>query len=82
MVKKKSKTKKVKKEKQTKQKITAKMTFNEVISKYPETSSLFFEHGMGCIGCPMAMQETIEQGCKAHGINIKKFLAELNKRVK
>jgi len=68
--------------KQAEQKITAKMTFNQVISKYPETSSLFFEHGMACIGCPMAMQETIEQGCKAHGINVKKFLEELNKKIK
>lgn len=72
----------VKKEKHTKQKITAKMTFNEVISNYPKTSSLFFKYSMACMGCPMAMSETIEQGCKAHGINVKKFLAELNKRAK
>jgi len=70
------------KKRKTKQKITAKMTFSEVISKYPETSSVFFKYGINCIGCPVAMQETIEQGCKAHGINVKKFIAELNEQIK
>lgn len=71
-----------KKIKKSKGKIIAKMTFSQVISKYPETSSIFFKHGMSCIGCPMARSETIEEGCKAHGINVKKFLAELNSQIK
>jgi len=65
-----------------KMKITKNMTFAQVLEKYPETSDIFFREGMACIGCPMAMQETIEQGCKAHGINIDVMLEKLNKRVK
>lgn len=64
-----------------KRKITGKMTLDEVIQKHPETAQLFFKHGMTCLGCPMAMHETIEQGCKAHGLDVKKFLAELNKKL-
>lgn len=83
MRKKKTRKKKIsKKENKTKGKITAKMTFNEVIQKYPETSSLFFKYGLSCIGCPLAMQETIEQGCKAHGIDVGKLVDELNKKIK
>lgn len=69
------------KKKISKQKITANMTFSEVAKKYPETSEVFFKHGMMCIGCPMAMGETIKQGCEAHGIDVKRFLEELNKKI-
>jgi len=62
-----------------KEKITKGMTFAEVLQKYPEVANIFFKHGMSCVGCPFAMQETIEQGCKAHGLNPKKLVNELNK---
>jgi hybrid cluster-associated redox disulfide protein len=75
MVKKKSKIKK-------KEKITADMDLAKVIQKYPKTVHVFFRYGMGCIGCPIAMTETIEQGAIAHGLNVKKLLADLNRVVK
>ena len=65
-----------------KQKITKDMPFSEVLQKYPETAKVFFEHGMSCMGCPMAMSETIEQGCLAHGIDLDKIVEELNKAIK
>lgn len=68
--------------KQTKQKITAKMSFSEVLRKYPETAEVFFKNGMACVGCPLAMQETIEQGALAHGIDVKKLVEELNEKIK
>lgn len=68
--------------KQIKQGITEKMTFMEVVSKHPETSKIFLKYGMHCIGCPMAMQETIEEGAKSHGMSVEKLLEELNKAVK
>lgn len=71
-----------KKIKKSKGKIAGKMTFSQVISKYPETSSIFFKHGMSCIGCPVARSETIEQGCLAHGLDPDKIVLELNKVIK
>ncbi len=68
--------------KNNKNKITKDMTFTKVIKKYPETEKIFLEYGMHCIGCPLAIQETIEQGANAHGIDIKKLLKELNKKIK
>lgn len=60
-------------------KITKGMTFAEVVSKYPKVTKVFLKHEMHCIGCPVAMQETIEDGAKSHGISVKKLVEELNK---
>lgn len=63
-------------------KISKNMTFAEVLQKYPKTAPVFMKHGMTCIGCPFAAMETIEQGAKAHEINTKKLIDELNKIIK
>jgi hybrid cluster-associated redox disulfide protein len=64
------------------EKITKDMTINEVVQKYPESSKIFMKYGMTCFGCPFAMQETLEQGALAHGIDVDKILDELNKSQK
>jgi len=68
--------------KSVKMKITGKTKINEVVMENPESARVLFEAGMGCVGCPMANQETIEQGCLAHGMDkkdIDKLIKELNK---
>jgi len=60
-------------------KITKNMTFSEILEEKPEAVETLLEAGMHCIGCPMAQMETLEQGCKAHNININKILNKLNK---
>ncbi len=62
--------------------INEKMSFAEVIQNYPETAEVFFKHGMSCFGCPAAMMETLGEGIKAHGHDIKKVIEELNKIAK
>ncbi len=74
--------KKSKRKNKKKKKITKNMIFSEIINNYPEVIDIFYKHGMMCVGCPMAMQETIEQGAKAHGIDVKKLIEELNKKLK
>jgi hybrid cluster-associated redox disulfide protein len=61
-------------------KITKKTKMNELLEKNPKAAEILFEAGLSCVGCPMAMQETIEQGCLAHGIS-KKEIDELVKRL-
>lgn len=63
-------------------KITKNMTFAEVIGKYPAVVPVFLKHGLSCIGCPFASMETIEQGAKAHGIDVEDLLKELNEHTK
>ncbi|MFH1307623.1 MAG: DUF1858 domain-containing protein [archaeon] len=63
-------------------KISNKTKFSEILQEKPGAAEILMERGMHCIGCPMSMQETLEQGCKAHGMTdkeIKKVVDELNK---
>jgi len=66
----------------TKGKITKDMKLGEVISKHPQTLIVFEKAGLHCIECFGAAYETIEEGAKAHGIDLEKLLKELNKKVK
>lgn len=61
-------------------KITPKTKMSELLEKKPEAAEILFDAGLSCVGCPMAMQETIEQGCLAHGMS-KKEIEELVERL-
>ncbi|UCB53313.1 MAG: DUF1858 domain-containing protein [Candidatus Zixiibacteriota bacterium] len=61
--------------------ITKEMTFGEVLKKYPHTVKTFFQYGMHCFGCHLAVDETIEQGAMAHGVEVDKLIDDLNKAV-
>ncbi len=61
-----------------KQTITKDMSFGEVLQRFPQTMPVFGKYGMHCIGCSMSAFETIEQGAKAHGIDVKRFVDDLN----
>ena len=58
---------------------------SDVVMKHPRAASIMLANGMFCIGCPAAMMETIEDGCKGHGMSdaqIDKMIEELNKKAK
>ena len=65
-----------------KQLISKDMSFGDVLQRFPQTMPVFGKYGMHCIGCSMSAFETIEQGAQAHGINVKKFVDDLNKTVR
>jgi len=58
------------------------MTLAELLKHYPETAKVFAKYGIHCLGCFAAAFETIEQGAKAHGIDVEKFIEELKAAVK
>ncbi len=62
-----------------KTKITKKMTIQEVLEKYPKTSSVFLKLGLYCFSCPVASEETLEEMAKAYKLNLEKLLKDLNK---
>ena len=68
--------------KTSKLKVTKKTKMYELLQKIPEAAELLFEKGMMCIGCPAASQETIEQGCLAHGLNPDEIIKEINEKLK
>lgn len=62
-------------------KITKNTKISEVVEEKPEAIQILIEAGMGCVGCPMAQQETIEQGCLAHGLSeddVKEIVKKIN----
>lgn len=60
--------------------ITPKTKLSEILEKNENAAEILFEAGMGCLGCPMAMQETLEEGCLAHGMG-KEQIDEIIKRL-
>jgi len=65
-----------------KTKITKKSKLSEILKTKPDAVEILFEAGMGCCGCPMAQQETLEDGCKTHGMSdkeIEKLVERINR---
>lgn len=65
-----------------KMKITKKTKLSEILRSNEKAAMILFNAGLSCVGCPMAMQETLEEGCKAHGMDDKKInelIKKLNK---
>jgi hybrid cluster-associated redox disulfide protein len=71
-----------KQNKNKKQEINKKMSFSEILEKFPEAAETLFESGMHCCGCPMSASESLEQGAMAHGIDADKLVEKLNKKPK
>ncbi|RLJ03277.1 MAG: disulfide oxidoreductase [Candidatus Aenigmatarchaeota archaeon] len=63
-------------------KIKKDMSIGEIVARWPETVEVFFRNGLHCVGCHIASFETLEDGARAHGIDLKKLLKELNEAVK
>ncbi|MBI4976115.1 MAG: DUF1858 domain-containing protein [Spirochaetes bacterium] len=61
--------------------ITKTMTIGEAVKTVPESGAVMMKFGLHCIGCHVATWETIEEGCKGHGLSdedIEAMLKEIN----
>jgi len=61
-----------------KNEITKDMNIAEVVEKYPKVAKLLMEEGLGCIGCVASEFETLEEGLRAHGMDVEKFIKKIN----
>lgn len=59
-------------------KITKDMTIGEVVRQYPDSVAVLMSFGMGCVGCPSAQAETLEEAAMVHGLNLEDLMAKLN----
>jgi hybrid cluster-associated redox disulfide protein len=59
-------------------KINKDMTFAELIKLNKNAAKKLADRGLFCGGCPMAQFETIEDGARAHGVDVDKLIKELN----
>ena len=58
--------------------ITKDMTIGEIIDKNPKAPDILMSFGMGCLGCPSATMESLEQACTIHGLELDEVLNKLN----
>ena len=61
--------------------ITLQTKIIDALNENPDAFEILMDSGLRCVGCPMSMNETIEQGCKVHGMTdeeIQKIVKELN----
>lgn len=58
---------------------TPDQTIAEVLKSNPNTAEVFMRHGMHCLGCRIAIGESVAQAALAHGIDINELMEDLNK---
>ncbi|WP_294391076.1 DUF1858 domain-containing protein, partial [uncultured Clostridium sp.] len=44
----------------------------------PKAAEILMSFGMGCLGCPSATMESLEQACIVHGLDMDEVLNKLN----
>ena len=54
------------------------MSILDALQAHPQARDIFKKHGMACLSCMGAIQESIEAGADMHGIDIELLLKELN----
>jgi len=59
--------------------INKEMTIGEVIRVDANKAEVLMNFGMGCVGCPSAQAETIDEAARVHGINVDELIIALNK---
>ncbi|RJQ21036.1 iron-sulfur cluster assembly accessory protein [Candidatus Woesearchaeota archaeon] len=53
----------------TVEKVTKDMVIGDVLKKYPDVAVIMLEHGLHCVGCHANVFDTIESGCRVHGLD-------------
>jgi len=55
------------------------MKIGEFCEKFPDKIDILLDAGMHCLGCPASQEETIEEACEVHGIDVDDLMNALNK---
>ncbi len=58
---------------------TKQNTIGEILAMNNEVAALFLGHGMFCVSCPSAQNESLEEACAVHNINADELLDLINK---
>lgn len=58
--------------------ITKNTKIGELLEAYPDKADILLDAGMHCLGCPASQEETLEEACMVHGIDVEELLQKLN----
>ena len=50
----------------------------DIVNEAPDKVDVLLNAGMHCLGCPASQEETLEEACMVHGIEVEDLLQELN----
>lgn len=59
--------------------ITKDMIIREILAARPDAAHILMSYGLGCVGCPGAQMESLEEAAAVHGMNLDDLLTDLNK---
>ena len=59
--------------------ISKDMVIGDLLAIDQNFAAILMRSGMGCVGCPSAQMETVEEAALVHGLDIEELLAKLNK---
>ena len=57
----------------------------DIVSKFPSSVPIMLEYGLHCVGCHVNAFETLEQGCRGHGMpeeEIEEMIERINEEIK
>lgn len=60
-------------------KIDKNIKIGDLLKEYPEKAEILLNAGMHCLGCPASQEETLEEACMVHGIDVEELVENLNK---
>lgn len=59
-------------------KLTKEMTVGQILRANPEAAEVLMGFGMGCLGCPSSLAESLEDAAIVHGIDIDELMDALD----
>ncbi len=61
--------------------VTKDTNLGELVFRYPDTAEVLLDYGLHCVGCFASTFDTIEAGCRIHGMSneeIEEIVERLN----
>jgi len=62
-------------------KLHSKTTVNDLMKEYPDALAVFIQRRLGCVGCPTEAFHTLEDVAQINGLELDRFLEELEQAV-
>jgi hybrid cluster-associated redox disulfide protein len=59
-------------------KLTKAMTIGQILRENPEAAEILMGFGMGCLGCPSSLAESLEDAAFVHSIDIDELMDALD----
>ena len=61
--------------------VSKEMTIGEVLKMDDSLADIFLGFGMHCLYCPMSQQESLEEACDVHDIDVELLVKKLNEKI-